>query len=265
MSWRGALRPLYLSFWSAPFYREVGREMSGSYLGYLFFVVTLGAIPGMVGGYSIISEFFGKELPAIIRQVPPIRISGGVASIDPPGPHVVVDPDDNAAVLILDTSGRTTSLDNTKATLLLTSDRVILRKDPRDMRVFMMSGLDNGVIDQPLLESWRNTAWNWMTLIYFPVAALLSFAFRLIQVLMFAVVAMLHSRRASSPLAYGDALRLTVFASTPAIAASAVRDAFGAASPLGTILDFVLVLVYLHFAVRANAGPRQGSSVSIEA
>ena len=81
MNWRAALRPLYLTFYSAPFYREVGRDLTGSWFGYLFFLVTLCAVPGMIGGYGVISAFFGKELPAVIRQIPPeylLRLSEGL-------------------------------------------------------------------------------------------------------------------------------------------------------------------------------------------
>lgn len=264
MNWRAALRPLYLSFYSAPFYREVGRELSGSWFGYLFFLVTLCAIPGMVGGYGLISDFFGKELPAVISQIPPVTVSGGQASIDPPGPHVVLSPSDNSPLLILDTSGQVTSLDNTKATMLLTRDRMLLRQDSGEPRVFPMSGLDNGVIDEALLESWRTTIWNWMTVIYFPVAALMSFLFRVLQALLVAVVGMLYARRLGVPIDYQGALRLTVFASTPAIVVSALRDALGLASNLGTLFDFVLVLGYIHFAVRANAAFPPAGEISIK-
>ncbi|HEY3490046.1 MAG TPA: DUF1189 family protein [Candidatus Deferrimicrobiaceae bacterium] len=263
--WRAALRPIYLSFYSAPFYREVGRELTGSWFGYLFFLVSLCAIPGMVGGYQVISDYFGSELPGIIRQIPPVRISGGRAYIDPPGPHVVVNPLDNTPFLILDTSGQTTSLDNTKASLLLMSDRMILRKDARETQVFMMRGLDNNVIDEVVLDGWRTAVWNWMTVIYFPVVALLSFAYRALQVLLFAVIALLYARRIHAPVDYTTALRLTVFAATPAIVTSAFRDLFHATSQLSTVFDFLILLVYLHFAVRANATPRSGSGIAISA
>jgi hypothetical protein len=165
VKWRAALRPLYLSFYSPRFYREVGDDLTGGWFGYLFFVVTLCAIPGMVNGYAMISEYFGKELPAIIRQLPPVHISGGVASIDPPGPHFVVNPADNSTLIVLDTSGQITSLDNTKASMLLTRDRMYMRKSAHETSVLEIKGLDNGVIDEAMLESWRTTAWNWMSAI----------------------------------------------------------------------------------------------------
>lgn len=265
MNWRAALRPLYLTFYSAPFYREVGRELSGGWFGYLFFVVTLCAVPGMVGGYGVLSAFFGKELPAVIRQIPTVVVSGGQASIDPPGPHVVYSPTDNSPLLLLDTSGQVTSLDNTKASMLLTRDKMLLRQESREPRVFPMSALDNTVIDEALLDGWRTTMWNWMTVIYFPVAALMSFLFRMLQVLLFAVVALLYARRIHAPVDYPGALRLTVFASTPAIVVSAFRDALRLTSNLGTVFDFLLILAYIHFAVRANAGSRSSGEVSIKA
>ncbi len=265
MKWRAALRPLYLSFFSAPFYREVGKELTGSWFGYLFFVVTVCAIPGMVGGYSVISDYFGKELPGIIRQIPSVRIDNGVASIDPPGPHFVVNPSDNSLLLILDTSGQTTSLDNTRASMLLTRDRMLMRRDARDTRVFNMNGLDNGVIDEVMLDGWRTTVWNWMTVIYIPVVVLISYGLRVLQLLLVALVGMLYARRVNAPIDYAGALRLTVFAATPAIVVSGLRDAFGVSSNLGTVFDFILVLGYIHFAVRANARPRSGHEISISA
>ena len=253
MKWRAALRPIWLSFHSASFYREVGRELEGHWFGYLFFLVALCSIPGVVRGYGVISDFFGNEVPAVIRQVPPVSISGGKASIAPPGPHYVYSPDDNALMMILDTSGKTVSLDNSTASMLLTNDRLIVRRDARETRVFQLAGLDNGVVDEAMLDAWRTTVWNWMTLLYFPVAVLMSFAFRTVQALLFAVVGTLYARRVGAPLDYRAALRVTVFAATPAIVASAVRDAFGVASGLGTVFDFLIVLMYVHFAVRANA------------
>lgn len=263
MNPRGALRPIYLSFYSAAFYREVGSELAGTWFGYLFFIVALGAIPGMVGGYMAITKIFGTELPAIIRQVPTVRVSGGVASIDPPGPHVVLNPVDNSPLVILDTSGTTTSFDNTTASVLLLKDRMLVRRDGRDAGILKMKDLEDTVIDENLLEGWRNTMWNWMSVIYFPVVVLISFLFRVVQVLLFAVVGMLYARRVDAPIDYAGAIRLTVFAATPAVLVSALRDALGIASNLGTVFDFLLVLVYLHFAVRANGGTRPGGDLSI--
>ncbi len=265
MKWRAALRPLYLSFFSAPFYREVGSELTGSWFGYLFFLVAVCSIPGMAGGYMVISDYFGKELPGILRQIPPVHIDNGKASIDPPGPHLVLNPSDNSPLLILDTSGATTSLDNTKASMLLTHDRMLVRKDARETRVFMMNGLDNGVIDEAMLDGWRTTVWNWLAVIYFPVVVLISYVFRILQLLLVAVIGMLYARRVNAPLGYAGALRVTVFAATPAIVVSGLRDALGISSNLGTVFDFVLMLGYVHFAVRANGRPRSGQELSISA
>jgi hypothetical protein len=262
LNWRAALRPIYLSFYSAPFYREVGRELEGHWFGYLFFLVALCSIPGVTRGYGVISDFFGTEVPAVIRQVPPVRIEGGTATIVPPGPHIVYNPADNSPMMILDTSGRFSSLDNTDASMLLTRDRMIVRKSARETRVFPLSALDNGVVDEALLDSWRTSVWNWITVLYFPLAVFLSFAFRTLQSLLLAVVGLLYARRIGAPLDYAASLRLAVFAATPAIVASAVRDALGVSSGLGTVLDFLIVLAYLHFAVRANANgaPRPTSA-----
>jgi hypothetical protein len=82
---------------------------------------------------------------------------------------------------------------------------------------------------------------------------------------MFAAIGMLYARRVNAPLDYRGALRVTVFAATPAIVVSGVREALGVSSTLGLVFDFLIVLGYVHFAVRANARPRSGGELSLSA
>jgi hypothetical protein len=91
-------------------------------------------------------------------------------------------------------------------------------------------------------------------LVGYPAALLVSYVYRILQVLIYASIGLLFAHLLKAPLEYPELLRLSSVAVTPAIVADTLRSTAGVGSSLlWWFFCFLLSMGYLLFAVRANA------------
>ncbi len=69
-----------LSFFSSALYRDVARHWRGVCFGYLLLLLLLCWIPPMVKMHRGFAGFLRDDAPAVISQIPEIRIRDGLAS-----------------------------------------------------------------------------------------------------------------------------------------------------------------------------------------
>lgn len=85
-----ALFALFLSFFSRALYREVMGSWWGLGLGYLYFILSLALIPVALH-YSEAARSITLEKPVdaryLLQQMPPVIITGGVATANVPQPY----------------------------------------------------------------------------------------------------------------------------------------------------------------------------------
>lgn len=250
----------YLSFYSAPLYRDAGRNWKGTGFLYLLLLLALAWIPEMAGIHTRISEAIDNEGQAFAAQVPAITISDGEVSTDVETPYFIRDPGTDKVWAIIDLTGEYTSLADTEAELLLTRNEVLMRRDRgtiHETRAYDLSDVDSFTLSGEDVSRWLEAAKSWLVILFYPFAVLFSFVYRIIQALIYAAIGLLIARSLKVELAYGTLLRLAVVALTPVIILDTVRSVASVSIPALWLVAFAVAMGYLIFAIRANATPAE--------
>ena len=156
-----------MSFYSKTLYREVAREWSTGLW-----------IPGMIRLDSDIAEYIDNDAPQYVGQLPDITIAKGQASINAPQPYIIKDPDNGDPVMLIDTTGQVTSLDNSKAFILLTKNRLITHDGGKETRSLDLSEVGDATLNKELIYDWLESFKEWFAIVLYPFAVLASFTFR---------------------------------------------------------------------------------------
>ncbi len=247
------IHPIYMSFYSRELYRDVARNWGGGVFAYLFVLLALCWIPSTGKIKSDISGFINYEMPKVINQLPAITISDGQATVDADMPYTITDPDTGKPLVILDTTGTTTSLNGSDAVVLLTKDRLIAKRNEAETRIYELSEFGNALINQDLVNGWAATFDKWFFIIIYPFVLFFSYIFRMLQALVYALIGMLYDRSMNTRLGYMALVRLAAVAVTPAIIINTVRFTAGWDVPGWTFISFMVAMGYLYFGVMANA------------
>ncbi len=252
------IHPLYMSFYSKALYREVAREWStGLCFLYLLSLVALCWIPGMIRMDSDITEYIDNDSPKYVGQLPAITIAKGQASINEPQPYIIKDPDNGDPVMIIDTTGQITSLENSKAFILLTKTRLITHDGGKEAHSLDLLEIGDATLTKELLYDWLESFKEWFAIVLYPFAVLASFTFRSIQVLIYAIAGSFFLRSFKVGLNYRLLMRLGAVSLTPVIIVNALIIFFRMDVPLPWLLNALIAAGYLIFAVRSNTGPAE--------
>ena len=246
---------LYLSFFSRPLYQDIRRNWSGFCLSYFLVILMFFWVPEMMNMNNNISEFIADEAPQYVDQVPIIAISGGKASIRERVPFYIYDKKSNTPVAIIDSSGQITSLDNTPAVVLLTSDSLLVRqdRDAKETRRLSLSDMDDITITPKLIYNWLEVFNNLFVVVLFPFAILLSFISHVVQAFLLALLGSSFAKYFNIQLDFKTLVRLSVVAFTPAIMLETVHAVLNIYYPYSSFFSFLITGGYLFYAVGCNA------------
>jgi hypothetical protein len=248
------LQPLYLSFYSGDLYRDVRRNWKGTGFLYLLLLLALTWMPVMARLHKEMSEEIRREAPKFVEQVPQVTIVKGEVSIDRKVPYTIADPDTGTPLLVIDTSGRTSSLEQTNAPVLLTKNKLMYRQQQRsETRIYDLTAIDDLTVDQALVSRWVEEFRRYFAIVAYPFAVAGSFAYRVLQMLLYAAIGMLFVSRLKAQLDYLTMLRLASVAITPVVVLSTLVKLTGMQIPLAGLVSFAIAMGYLFFAVKANA------------
>ena len=245
------IHPLFMSFYSKSLYQDVGRNWKGISFVYLLLLLALCWIPGMVQLHSAFSDYVTNTAPYIVEQVPPIMISNGEVSIDEPEPYFIKDTD--GAVMIIDTTGQFTSLNETEARILLMKTKIIIRESQTETRIIDLSQVNNLLIDQSLINSWLEVLRDWFAIVIYPFAVLFSFVYRVVQALIYAAIGILMAKMLRTALTYQSLISLAIVAITPALFLDTILNFMYMAGPFWNLISFIISMGLLFYAVKANS------------
>jgi hypothetical protein len=243
-----------MSFYSKSLYQDVGKNWGKTSFLYLFLLSAVCLIPIMFRVHSAVSDYLHKEAPKIVRQVPVVTIDKGLASVDEKMPYTIKDPDTNAPLIIVDTTGTVTSLEGSEAIVLLTRTKLFFKRSPKDIRALDLSEIDSLTIDQPKVYEWIETFLEYFVYVLYPFALLFSFLLRIAEALAFAAIGIFFAKNLGASLRYGALASLAAVSMTPSIILDTIHNYLGIAVPFWWLLTFVVAMGYLFFAVKANAG-----------
>lgn len=256
------LRALPLSFFSRDLYRDVAASWRGIGLAYLALVVALLTLFVVVRMHVAITRWADGRGREFADQVPTIVIRQRVIEVDRPMPYVMVDRVSGKEGVVVDTTGQITSLDGLEASVLVTADRILFRRSAAETRMFSLSGVDSLTLTPALARRWLTLFSTWISPCVAPFVFGGMFAFRLIQVLVFALVGLLVARLARARLDWSQVMRLAVVALTPALILDPMIDLSGIRLPGRSLLWTGIVLAYVVWGVLVNrSGPEAPEAI----
>jgi hypothetical protein len=240
-----------MSFFSKNMYRYVASDWKGTGFAYLLLLLIICWIITLIKVHVQVGNFIDNEASQIISQVPVITIAGGNASIKESQPYFIKDPETGKDLIIIDTTGKITSLDNTGAFVLIKKTEGIFKKSDIETRTFSFEKFGDFTLDQDLLNKFANITKKFMAAVFFLFAVFGSFVFRIVQALIYGAIGMLFALINKSKMPYVTLLRLAVVAVTPSIILKTLLNVFGVTVPYAGLWYFLITMAYLFFGVRA--------------
>ncbi len=239
-----------MAFFSPSFYRDVDQHWKGTGFAYLLLLLTICWVPTMVHFHFSVADFVEKEAPAFTAQIPTIRIIKGEASAEVAQPYRINDPDSGTVLALIDTTGKTTSLEGTEARALLTKTELIYKKSDIETRSFSFKDIKDCTLDQQVISRWMTAFRKYLAVVSFPFAVIGSFVFRIVQLLIYAAIGLLFAKWCKTSRPYDTLLRLSAMAVTPVIIVSTVLDMASVRVPWHGLLYFIAAMAYLFFGIK---------------
>jgi hypothetical protein len=242
----------FLSFFSRDFYRHISNEKSGTGFGYLFLLMAVIVVPTAIKTSSDFNAFINNETPRIITQVPEITITDGVASIEEPQPYTITHPDNNEPLIVIDTTGKISSLDDTDARMLITKSSILYEKSAYETRTYDLSDIEAFVVNQALINEWAGIAQKYFLVVVYPFMLIGLFLVQVIKMLIYAAIGIIFVKLLKSSNDYSSLLRLSVIAFTPVVLLETVLHTAGIGLPFSGIIFFLVAMAYLFFGVHSS-------------
>lgn len=247
-----AIQALYLSFYSRELYQDVARNWKGRGLPYLFFILMIFWVPEIMNTHRTISGLIAEEGPQYIEQTPVITIAKGAASITEEMPFTIYNKKNQTPFAIIDTTGKTSSLDNSPAYLLITKNMLFIRIAEKEVRSLPLSNLGDQTITKKVIYDWLEVTNSLLIAMLFPLLLLISFGFHIIQVIFLSFLGGNIAKYFNVNLAFRALMRLSVVAFTPPLLLEAVHAILEISYPYSTFVSFILAAGYLYYAVGSN-------------
>jgi hypothetical protein len=251
-----------LSFFSKDLYRDVALQWKCTGLGYLFLLLVIAWIPVMVGLHVRMSEFVAKDAAKLIAQAPNLTIRDGKASITEPEPYFIKEPGTGEVIAIIDTTGKTTSLEGTTAVVLVTQTEAIVRKNKIETQNFSFHDIKEFHVGPAQVKEWLSTLSRFAAPVLYPLALGGSYVFRIGQALIYAVIGLLFAALCHVRLGYVALLRLAVVAVTPCIIIETILHTAGVSFPFAGLWYFLITMGFLLYGVSAVAQAEIATPVS---
>ena len=257
------LHPLYMSFYSAELYRDVGRNWKGVGLGYLLLAMALLQLPLAVKIHIGFSKWVETGANEVVDKIPQINIRHGEVSTNVETPYFIPSPSDPASrmsessknLAVIDLTGKYKSLEDVNTDLLLTKHSLLVRNRPSEVRTYDLSAVESFSVDSARVHGWLNSSRFFVGPVFYGLVLLFSFLYRVAQVALYAAVGIAFARSLNAALAYPALMRLAAVAVTPAMILNEVVDLTPIHIPLLSLLCLGMALGYLYFGIKANTDP----------
>lgn len=242
--------PLY-SFFSTGLYRDAALRWRGTGFGYLFLLLASAWAVTLAGCQTKLNSIMKDDVPPVIAQIPDMTIQNGALSIDAPQPYVITVPGEDQPLLIIDTTGEITSLDDTDALFLVTETHMTYKKNETTTETTTLADFPDIAITRETASGFLEVVRKYALPILFPFALILSFISRIVQALVAVAIGMVLTAIFRVQLSFLSVLRIAVLALTPCILIQMILSLIGIPIPGIGLLCIFIVLFYLSLGVWA--------------
>ena len=254
----GVFHALVMSLFSKDLYRDVAANWKGIGGLYLLLLTILTVVPLAMVIQHHVGEALADDTAPVIDQIPPIVIEDGRLSADCEPPYVIVpDPDDpeSPIVAVIDTTGQTTSLDQTDAYVLVTATHIHHREGETKTVSNSFAEVPQFQLDRDKVHGWAQWIHKWLWVFVGPALFVFFYVARLLLALVAALLALIVAAMANRKLSFAALMRLSAVAITPAVIFSTVLACTSLRVPSSDWICFGIGLIYVVLA--ALAMPRR--------
>lgn len=251
----GPFRALAMSFFSAALYRDAAahwRALAFGYLALLLGIVWLTTV-------SVLHHRFGRwyanDGPAFVAQIPPLSVKDGELSAEVDQPYFFTDEATGEVLAVIDTTGTITTLEQAGARVLLTKTEAIVENNPREVRVYRFKSFGDFAVDRAVIQRWLGELAKWLGFILFPFALAGSYFYRVIQVLIYALIGLFVARILQVQLSYPAAVSVAILSITPSVLLSTAAQLTQTTIPFSWAFSFLMAMSYMFFGVYSNRSP----------
>ena len=247
------LHAFIMPFYSKQFYRDVGQSWRGTGFGFLFILLLACWLPLTFVFINDGNEMVDSVVKPQLEKVPAMQVKEGILTVDAPMPYTIDGPNTGKPQVVIDTSGKYANVGQTEAQVLVTKTNVSIKQNNDGIKTYTFNKSTNLEVTQDKLHKWLEIGIKYLTMSFYPFAVIISFLYRISQVILYAVIgSLILDLFVKSQLQYRAILRLSVMAVVPPIIISTVLSIVGVAFPLELLFYFVLAMVYLMFGLSAN-------------
>lgn len=256
------LHPLWMAFYSGDIYDDVARNWRYQPFIYLAILLAIGWLPRTMQIQTMVNDWVSIEAPFLIDQIPTITIADGQLTTSVNAPVMVRDRADRV-FMIIDATGQYTSLDGTDANLLLTKTEIHIRDGASNVQRQPLPDGPPETLTKEALYEIADLIRSLINTLLFPFLIVVSYIFRMAQVLVYALLGNHYLTALRKQLSYRTLVHLAIIAITPSILLDGLHDMMATPFPswLWWPVSFLLSIGYLIFGIRIVTGTEddQGS------
>lgn len=248
-------RATYQSFYSMDLYRDVARHWGAGVVLYLLLILSLSWALSSIVLQQTINHTYSAYSKKIVPQLPVIKVRDGIVSTPENRPYFIKLDDDQHHeynFMVIDTSGTYKTLESAKASVLVTKNTVYYEQQENSERIMRIPKSRTMDFDPVEADNGLKRLVHWSWVVFFPVLLFLSFIYRLIQAVVYALLGKLFAIASRISLPYSVILKLSIVAMTPAVAISTVFYLLNMSFQYEWLLCFIVSMIYLSLAIRAN-------------
>jgi len=248
------LRAIWMAFYSRDLYRSAASQWAGRGLLYLLLLLAIAWLPSAIRWHAGLTAF-AEQSAGTVKQLPTVTIEQGVMHATPPGRHEVRG-SDGAIVAIIDDGIDAVPNDMTSGALVVTRREAgVVPARAGERRVWQFTPGMNMTVTPARVSSIIRSLPPILPIVGYALCLAVSFAFRTVQVLVYAAIAQAMGGRAPARLDYPAAMRLAAVAVTPVIVLRTLAW-FAPSEPSWYVrwpLAIAITLAYLWFGARSAA------------
>lgn len=266
MSRTNLLTAIAKSFYSNRLYQETAQSWHGRSFLYLLVLLLICWI--FVSGiltFKANNALYVFAQKIVVSDLPTINFKSGIASTKATTPYYIKNPASGKATIIIDTNNEVRDFHKSTATILIQKTSIFVKdNNANKISQYYYPKEMNMDIGPKQINSFILRFGKWIIPLVFVgllvIGLVISYIYRVIQILIYALIGKLFCLILKRRLPYEALMSLSIISITPAIIISTIAFVFGFAFPFQLIFYFLLSMIYLFIAIKAN--PKSEITVS---
>lgn len=243
---------IYMSFYSRSLYKDVANNWGAKSFLYLLILLSLTWVVSIYQAQQAISSGYATMSETLVAQVPVMTITDGKLKTPENRPYIISDPNSKEALVVIDTSGKYTSLEQINTNVLITPTRIYSKPKENQQRIDEIPAKLNLVVAPDVVNGYIKRFVSFFWIPFFLFAVLFSYLYRIFQALVYSILGKLMAMVMGVKLSYWQILQIMMVAITPVLLICTVLHALSLDLIRHNLVYFLLAMGYLAFGIRAN-------------